>query len=80
MPLLFYFQPLPADLGALRPKGFRGILSPCPQGLSRSDLGLEEDSKELVALCYSDKVVCLEGGATDQSTVDVLLREELLGV
>ena len=33
MPLLFYYRhPQIAALGAKRPKGFRGILSPCPSG------------------------------------------------
>ena len=43
---------------AKRPKGFRGILSPCPQGLSRSDWGSEVSAELLVALRYSDKIVC----------------------
>ena len=33
-------NPKVTGLGAKRPKGFRGNLSPCPQGLSRKDWGV----------------------------------------
>ena len=61
-------------------RGFGEFFPRAPLGLSRSDWGSEVSAELLVALRYSDKIVCFQRGATDKTTIDVLLGEELLGV
>ena len=50
------------------------------QGITVSAVNSRSVKKKLVALGDCDEIVSLEGCATDQTTIDVLLRKEFLGV